>query len=476
MAQRALVPLSEAPQTVHVNTWRAAPLPGTRASMWQPEKPVSSQWDAYSMLPEPIPDPRYKSKVREPEAFTGDNFMAWYMHLKLYIDDNVPLLYTDSKKVGAAILLIRGSKVDSWVTAFTGEHYLDGQWHISWSRFVWELHQKFNDPDLEKKVAVAAERLIMSAGKGEEYFQELERLLAEAKYDRENQVVHSWVTRAIPKDIYLSVHQAFVAATVNDKSQRGYNVQIPEDYQSWKQAILCTDSAMRRLHDEEKLRSNWDTKGMDKGKECTRPERPKMEPTAKERANLLKRKCHSCSKLQSEAPGKGCNKSRWHQTNWLTDGAESPKVLSKVPQEDFIRMVAAWAKKHLEAAKEAGFTPNQVSPSPSNHYSVLKVEEIVNTQSESTATENDEPVDGLYGLGTGAPILESVVVSLASVDSDIDDDDGASTCSDDSFVTALEAPPTGAWREANTVLNSSNVNVTYIPMDVDLVVASHTFQ
>ncbi|PCH35919.1 hypothetical protein WOLCODRAFT_156645 [Wolfiporia cocos MD-104 SS10] len=211
----ALVPPLEAPRTVHMNTWGAAPLQGT------------SQWDAYSVLPEPRPDP------------------ATNRRLKLYIDDNSPLLFSDSKKVGVAVSMIRGKAVDSWVTAFTREHYLGGQWWISWSRFVWELHQKFDDPDLEKKAAVAAEKLTMTAGKGEDYFQELKRLLTEAKYDRENQVVHQWITSAIPKDIYNAVHQAFVAATVNDKSQRGYNIKIPEDYESWKQAILHTDNAMR---------------------------------------------------------------------------------------------------------------------------------------------------------------------------------------------------------------------------------------
>lgn len=76
------------------------------ASMWWPEKPATLQWDAYSTLPEPRPDPWYKSKVREPEPFDGMNFTAWFMCLKLYINDNSPLLYTDSKKIGSAISLI----------------------------------------------------------------------------------------------------------------------------------------------------------------------------------------------------------------------------------------------------------------------------------------------------------------------------------------------------------------------------------
>ncbi|PCH38599.1 hypothetical protein WOLCODRAFT_149544 [Wolfiporia cocos MD-104 SS10] len=410
------------PPLVRVNTCGAAPPQGTRASMWRPERPPTSQWDAYTLIPEPQPDPRYKSKVREPGDFDSSGFTDWYMWLKLYIDDNAPLLFSDSKRVGTAISMIRGKAVDSWVTAFTREHYLGGQWQISWECFMWELHQKFNDPDLEKKAAVSAEKLSMQAGKGEDYFQELERLLAEAKYDRENQVVHRWITSAIPKEIYSAVHQAFVTATVNDKSQCGYNVKILEDYESWKQVILWTDNVMRRLWDEERLRHGKSAdRSTDKGKEHAWQERPKTEPTDEQRANLLKRKCHSCQKAQAEAPGK-----------------ESPKVLSEIPQEDFVRMVSAWAKEHLEAAKEAGFAP----------------------------TQNDEPVDGLYGLGTGAPILESVSVPFTSVDSD-DDDDGASTCSDDLYVTALEAPPTGAWWEANTVLNYSNINVTYVPMDVD---------
>lgn len=109
---------------------------------------------------------------------------------------------------------------------------------------MWELHQKFNDPNLEKKSAVTVEKLVMSLDKGVEYFQEFERLLEEAKYDRENQIIHRWVTLAIPKEIYMAVHSAFITTTVNNKLQRGYNVQIPKDYESWKQAILRTDNAM----------------------------------------------------------------------------------------------------------------------------------------------------------------------------------------------------------------------------------------
>ncbi|PCH38561.1 hypothetical protein WOLCODRAFT_149498 [Wolfiporia cocos MD-104 SS10] len=126
----ALVPLMEAPQTAHMNT------------------------------------PRYKSKVRELGDFNSEGFKDWYMQLNLYIDDNAPLLFMDSKKVGAAISMICGTKVDPWVMGFTKEHYLSGQWCISWPRFIWELHQKFNDPDLEKKVAVAAEKRMMQARKG----------------------------------------------------------------------------------------------------------------------------------------------------------------------------------------------------------------------------------------------------------------------------------------------------------------------
>ncbi|PCH35895.1 hypothetical protein WOLCODRAFT_156594 [Wolfiporia cocos MD-104 SS10] len=274
------VPPLVAPQNAHVNTWGAARLQGTRASMWRPEKPATSQWDAYSTLLVPAPDPRYKPKVREPGDFSGDGFKDWYMWLKLYINNNAPLLYTDSKKVGAAISMIRSPKVDAWVTAFTREHYMGGQWQISWPQFVWELHQKFDDPDLDKKAVVAAEKLTMQAGKGKEHFQELERLLNDAKYDWENQVVHHWVTAAIPKEIYPSVHQAFITATINDKSQQGYNVQIPEDYKSWKQAILCTDNTMCHLRDEEKLRNHdWKDKVSDKGKEHAQQERPKTEPT-----------------------------------------------------------------------------------------------------------------------------------------------------------------------------------------------------
>ncbi|PCH41749.1 hypothetical protein WOLCODRAFT_151804 [Wolfiporia cocos MD-104 SS10] len=71
------------------------------------------------------------------------------------------------------ILMIWGTKVDSWVTSFTKEYYQGGQWQISWDQFVWELYQKFDDPDLEKKAAVEAEHLKMEAGKGKEYFQKL---------------------------------------------------------------------------------------------------------------------------------------------------------------------------------------------------------------------------------------------------------------------------------------------------------------
>ncbi|PCH34923.1 hypothetical protein WOLCODRAFT_155579 [Wolfiporia cocos MD-104 SS10] len=320
--------------------------------------------------PKSVTDPRYKSKVREPGDFTSDGFKDWYMWLKLYINDNAPLLFTDSKKVGAAILMIRSPKVDSWVTAFTREHYLGSQWQISWPRFVWELHQKFNDPDLEKKAAVAAEKLTMQAGKGEEYFQELKRLLTDAKYDRENQVVHCWITSAIPKDIYTLVHQAFVATTINNKLQHGYNIQILEGYESWKQAILHTDNAMQCPRDEEKLWSHGkDTRTSDKGKECTRQEQPKTEPMEEQCANLLKWKCLSCGKMQAEQPDKKCTKTFWHQPNWwplqanntptssmqrtwqLTDGNEEPKVLSKIPQEDFVRMVSVWAKANLSQEK-----------------------------------------------------------------------------------------------------------------------------
>ena len=63
----------------------------------------------------------------------------------------------------------------------------------------------------------------------------------------------------------------------------------------------------------------------------------------------------------------------------------------------------------------------------------------------------------------GRPYVRNII-SLYSVDTDesVDEDDGASTCSDDSFVTALEEPSMEAQREANTVLNSS-----YVPMEID---------
>ncbi|PCH44634.1 hypothetical protein WOLCODRAFT_154670 [Wolfiporia cocos MD-104 SS10] len=163
--QHAMVPLAEAPQRALVNTWGATPLQGTQASMWWPTKLTTLQWDMYLVQAALIPDPNYKSKVREPRDFSGDGFKDWFMQLSLYIDDNTPLLYTSSKKVGAAILMICSSKVNSWVTAFTKEHYLGGQWCINWNWFIWELHQKFNDPNLEKKAAVEAEHLKMEAGK-----------------------------------------------------------------------------------------------------------------------------------------------------------------------------------------------------------------------------------------------------------------------------------------------------------------------
>ncbi|PCH34916.1 hypothetical protein WOLCODRAFT_155569 [Wolfiporia cocos MD-104 SS10] len=218
--------------------------------------------------------------------------------------EQLDLTFTQAQQEQACMTLVL-SHIDSplamqWAfpPMFTKEHYLGGQWWISWPRFVWEIHQKFDDPDLKKKAAVAAKKLTMQAGKGEEYFQELERLLNDAKYDWENQVVHCWITTAIPKEIYSSVHQAFVAATVNDKLQQGYNVQIPEDYESWKTAILHTDNAMRRLQDEEKLRNHdrKEYKVSDKGKERAQQDRPCTEPTDEQCANLLKRKCNSCRK------------------------------------------------------------------------------------------------------------------------------------------------------------------------------------
>ncbi|PCH43983.1 hypothetical protein WOLCODRAFT_154032 [Wolfiporia cocos MD-104 SS10] len=212
----ALMPLAPAPpvppQNVHVNTWGAMPLQETQASMWRPERPATSEWNTYSILLEPRPDPRYKSKVREPGDFDSSGFTNWYMRLKLYINDNAPLLFSDSKRVGTTISMISGKAVNSW---------------------------KFDDPDLEKKAAVAAEKLSMQAGKGEDYFQELERLLMEAKYNRENQVVHRWITLAIPKEIYSAVHQAFITTTVNDKLQHGYNKVVTLDiYLDHPRAIL----------------------------------------------------------------------------------------------------------------------------------------------------------------------------------------------------------------------------------------------
>ena len=119
-------------------------------------------------------------------------------------------------------------------------------------------------------------------------------------------------------------------------------------------------------------------------------------------------------------------------------------------------MVRAWAESNPEDAAKAGFAANtQVSPSPSGSRYVVLSSEV------NMPAMGDEMLgDGLYGLNTRAPDI----TSLYSVDTDesVDEDDGASTCSDDSFVTALEEPSTEARWEANTVLNSS-----YVPMEID---------
>ncbi|PCH42732.1 hypothetical protein WOLCODRAFT_152768 [Wolfiporia cocos MD-104 SS10] len=240
-------------------------------------------------------------------------------------------------------------------------------------------------------------------------------------------------------------------------------------------AILHTNNALRWLKDEQRMMEKDTTKKTDKGKAWVTGEK-RAPPTPEVTVQLAKWKCNHCEKMQGEEPNLSkCKYPRWHnpycqrqdaqsgnsktgaggqqqqQTRALTDG--EPQVLSEIPQEDFVRMVATWAQANPKSAKQARFNPTQVTPSPRNKYAVLDIEE------SKSAMDDDELGDRLYGLDTGAPDI----VSLSVYDSD--DDDGASTCSDDSFVTALEEPPLEAQWEANTVLNSSNV--TYVPMEVD---------
>ncbi|PCH43290.1 hypothetical protein WOLCODRAFT_153341 [Wolfiporia cocos MD-104 SS10] len=282
-----------------------------------PPKPESADWSQFTPMPTAWEDfdPKWKSKVKEPDAFDNDKIKLkdWWIDMEQYISSNKQLLMTSSQKVETAFSYIRGSKVKSWKESFYRKYYNRTQlwWSISWERFQWELFNKFDDPDRKKKAFRAMQALSMRLGQSTNYFTDLETLCEEAEFDMDNSYILELIEKNVPRDVFLPTYMSFAQA----KDENGQPRPIPTDYPTWKNSIEHADHYLFRIN--ESMKSHQNTSKPTQRRPTTNNTSNTNTVTPQQRMARMEMPCRNCgNKKKDWADRSKCTSPTWHTPDW----------------------------------------------------------------------------------------------------------------------------------------------------------------
>ncbi|EPQ58709.1 hypothetical protein GLOTRDRAFT_127204 [Gloeophyllum trabeum ATCC 11539] len=296
-----------------------------------------------------------KGHVAKPEYFDGnkDKFKAWWRQVLGYLRNNKKDFDTDDEKIDFVISYLRGPKAENWSQNYYDQFFKDDteNWDKTWAAFKTDITTVFQDSNLAAQAQIKIDHLRQGQRPVEEYFQELEILMTQAGYRKEDQY--------ILKTVRTSVNDALVDKVYGQ-------VTVPTTYDGWKDVLIKLDNAWRERQQEKAMRGLRTTPPKREGVPTTNQTQPapRAQPTQKRDGTGttylgtgqpmdVDRACLKCKAKQSE---KGTCGSTWHVPN------RTGKTTSQVrqvdwtkPTSDFISAIKEWSRKDPEGFKAAGF-------------------------------------------------------------------------------------------------------------------------
>ncbi|PCH44898.1 hypothetical protein WOLCODRAFT_154925 [Wolfiporia cocos MD-104 SS10] len=312
-------------------------------------------------------DPKWKSKVKEPDVFDNDKIKLkdWWIDMEQYISSNKQLLMTSSQKVEMAFSYICGIKVKSWKESFYRKYYNRNQlwWSISWERFQWELFNKFDDPDRKKKVFRAMQVLSMKLGQSTDYFTDLETLCEEAEFDMDNSYILELIEKNVPRDVFLPTYMSFAQA----KDENGQPRPIPTDYPTWKNSIEHTDHYLFRINESMKSHQNTSNKPTQR-RPTTNNVNNANTATPQQRMARMEIPCRNCgNKKKDWADRSKCTSPTWHTPDWKQSKGLPTYTSREVPNTNQRTRAAT----EIPTASTSGIT--EIPPSSQEQMREMKI-------------------------------------------------------------------------------------------------------
>ncbi|EPQ55793.1 hypothetical protein GLOTRDRAFT_41646, partial [Gloeophyllum trabeum ATCC 11539] len=136
-----------------------------------------------------------KGHVAKPEYFNGNKakFKAWWRQVLTYLRNNKKDFGTDDEKIDFVISYLRGPKAEVWSQNYYDQHFREEteSWGKTWAVFKTEITNVFQDSNLAAQAQIKIDHLRQGQRPVEEYFQELEILMTQAGYKKEDQYILS---------------------------------------------------------------------------------------------------------------------------------------------------------------------------------------------------------------------------------------------------------------------------------------------
>ncbi|EPQ49789.1 hypothetical protein GLOTRDRAFT_134607 [Gloeophyllum trabeum ATCC 11539] len=214
-----------------------------------------------------------------------------------------------------------------------------------------EITDAFQDSNLAAQAQIKIDHLHQGQRPVEEYFQELEILMTQAGYKKEDQY--------ILKTIRTSVNEALVDKVYGQ-------VTVLTTYDGWKAVLIKLDNAWQERQQEKAM---WGLRTIPPRKEGvpapTNPQASQRAQTTQKRDGMgtmfmgtgqpmdVDRACLKCKAKQSET---GTCGSTWHIPN--RKGRTTSQVRQvdwTKPTSDFISAIKEWSRRDPEGFKAAGF-------------------------------------------------------------------------------------------------------------------------
>ncbi|EPQ57733.1 hypothetical protein GLOTRDRAFT_23022, partial [Gloeophyllum trabeum ATCC 11539] len=144
-----------------------------------------------------------KGHIAKPEYFDGNKtkFKAWWRQVLTYLRNNKKdfIMITDDEKIDYVISYLRGPKAEVWSQNYYDQYFKDDteSWEKTWATFETEITDAFQDSNLAAQAQIKIDHLHQGQRPVEEYFQELEILMTQAGYKKEDQYILKTVRTSV---------------------------------------------------------------------------------------------------------------------------------------------------------------------------------------------------------------------------------------------------------------------------------------